>query len=741
MTSMASSPASNSTLQHDSFVYKPLPSTLDLSRLPSTFVLPTHLSETELHETEDALIAHGASLTYNIREANLILGNISKARRARFELKCHGVLTQDSEENPIASNLLNASAVNTPPNKRRRLNNRRKSSTRRLASLETDDASTIMDSTTDSSTEAEADLAMKPMSQLSVIDGSISPNAGIINQVKLNESALGSSLSENFRSKVRIVKLEWFHRSLSADELQQMEPYTVYEGHLLPLEQSINSQRSAQPPKAGNPTLNNSEPSEREEDAAKGVMERAKADAYANVKPLIARARTRDRVNEAAKQAFAGRSFASSAQVMSQKSRTNITRPTKLLHQTTSEHDAYFASSPPALPEWVKDNKIYSCERATPLHSPNEAFIEQLKKIRLARLLTGDEIGVRAYSTSIASLAAYPSPFLSSREILLLPGCDQKIARLFQEWQSDGSIQAVADIDADPALQVLRLFYDIWGVGAPTAREFYYDRKWRDLDDIIEQGWRSLTRVQQIGVKYYDEFQLRIPRLEVESIAATIAAHARRLTDSSLVAVIVGGHRRGKAESGDVDVILTHPVESVTHNLVADVVASLESSNYITHVLTLALTNSTRDQQPLPARSLHRPAGHGFDTLDKALVVWQDPAWPSRAADLAADPGAKNPAPHRRVDIIVSPWRTIGCAVAGWTSGTTFQRDLRRYAKKTKGWKFDSSGVRERASGRWVDLEGWADERTRCTDWRVAEKRVFEGLGLVFREPEDRCTG
>jgi DNA polymerase IV len=48
-------------------------------------------------------------------------------------------------------------------------------------------------------------------------------------------------------------------------------------------------------------------------------------------------------------------------------------------------------------------------------------------------------------------------------------------------------------------------------------------------------------------------------------------------------------------------------------------------------------------------------AGSGFDTLDKALVVWQDAQWPTRDDDIAADPKAKNPNVHRRVDILVQP--------------------------------------------------------------------------------------
>jgi DNA polymerase IV len=130
--------------------------------------------------------------------------------------------------------------------------------------------------------------------------------------------------------------------------------------------------------------------------------------------------------------------------------------------------------------------------------------------------------------------------------------------------------------------------------------------------------------------------------------------------------------------------------------------------------------------------------GAGFDTLDKALVVWQDPHWPTEEADLAADPKAKNTNIHRRVDIIISPWRTVGCAVTGWSGGTTFQRDLRRYAKAANGWKFDSSGIRNRYTGEVVSIEGPEGVSGSMVD---AEKAVFEGMGLAYKEPWERCTG
>ena len=129
-----------------------------------------------------------------------------------------------------------------------------------------------------------------------------------------------------------------------------------------------------------------------------------------------------------------------------------------------------------------------------------------------------------------------------------------------------------------------------------------------------------------------------------------------------------------------------------------------------------------------------------FDALDKALVVWQNPAWPTKDEDLEANPKAKTPAVHRRVDIIISPWKTVGCAVLGWSSGTTFQRDLRRYAKRFKGWKFDSTGARDRSTGEWKDLEKWKDPETRAQSIDEAERRVFEGMGLEYRHPWERCT-
>ncbi|KAL9614633.1 MAG: hypothetical protein Q9167_000921 [Letrouitia subvulpina] len=730
---MADSQVSTSTAKDHSSSKSDVSPRFDLTGLPIVFVLPSYLPSDELHNAEEELSRLGAPLTYDIREASLVLGVVSKPRRAKFELQSRQVqfkdfvpgrseLRDDSSHRSL-SETETETETKALPHKRRKLKGRAVSPTKSPSIVDEED------STTSSDSQTESDIAAEPFHKLPLPHASSPPTRSPSIPATVRECSPVPFDSGEFANRIKVARLDWLTESLRSGKPQNLAPYIVYEAErLAPVTGNSPSDRVV---KILNETIPARKSLSRDTEQPQGILERAKAEA-------AVKEHRRDQVEGGAQRLFNRRRFAPSTRAKSHSASDHVRQPPQLLRQTTSEHDEGFCSPLPLMPDWVLQNKIYSCERITPADSPNDAFISQLKKIRVARLLTSDEVGVRAYSTSIASIAAYPRPISNSREILALPGCDQKIASLFREWQDrDGRLQAVEDIEADPALKVLHLFYDIWGVGATTARDFYYNKNWQDLDDIVEYGWNSLNRVQQIGVKYYDEFQLKIPRAEVEYIASIVEDHAKKVVDDRIQCIIVGGYRRGKSASGDVDIILSHPEQSATAGLVDKVVKSLEKEDWITHTLTLNLTNTKRKQETLPYVSNIK--GAGFDTLDKALVVWQDQPNPAKVEPGKAKP--KNSNLHRRVDIIISPWRTVGCAVAGWTSGTTFQRDLRRYAKRVKGWKFDSSGVRERGSGRWIDLERWTNPKTRCTDWREAERRVFEGLGLEYIEPWERCTG
>ncbi|OKL61620.1 hypothetical protein UA08_03617 [Talaromyces atroroseus] len=720
-----------------------------LSTYPPIFVLPTRLSLEELHTLEGDLGDLDATLTYDITEARIVLGTIAQRKRAALELRSRGLWT---EEVPVLASPAFASGSvvhdqpkstvkpqrkrqreerDSPSPKRRRLAH---SSRSRRESQEQDD---IPDLT---STEPES-AGTRSRSQSPIDNRQQHPRKRSHSSDSTKTTASDDYQSEEKGARdnpivghdhVKVVRLEWATQSIKARRVLDIDQFVIYHGKVIA--------PPAQPTSASAATTTMSKSVKMQSDDSQGIIARAIRDAASKPVPSTRSPYT----------------FGASSSSSSMK-RVNASQhqhpPPTLYRQTTSEHDQTHLI-PPA-PDWVKNHVMYACMRSAPLHPPNEAFINQLVKIRKIRELTLDEIGVRAYSTSIASIAAYPYEFRSPMEILSLPGCDTKIANLFVEFRNndDVKVEAAEALDTDPVVSTIHQFYNIWGVGAKKAREFYYQRQWRDLDDVIEHGWNSLSRVQQIGLKYYDEFLAGIPRSEVSDIARTIHRHARLVRPGSdydgqgIECILVGGYRRGKEMQGDIDLVLSHRDERITKNLVIDILGSLETEGWITHTLALHMTSSNREQQTLPFHG--DPGSHHFDSLDKALVVWQDPHFQADAADdseqedhssrgtsSASGPKSKkNPNPHRRVDIIISPWRTVGCAVLGWSGDTTFERDLRRYAKKKHGWKFDSSGVRERMTGGSViDLEGSG------STWEERERLVMEGLGVGWRPASERCT-
>lgn len=471
---------------------------LDLSYLPTVYVLATHLSIDERHSVEDDLSRAKAPLTYDIKEASLVLTSISKPRRVKSELQWKGVPLDETTPGEIDSG-----SNELQERKRRRLSLSNSESKRtavtvedpsNTASITEDETEDEMKDNSDSPGERKSNVAAEnrlPRPGPSASVGVFKSPRTEGSEVHINAT---KDLSNNLpkENEVVVIKLTWLKDSLRTGECLSIGAYLIYKARKLPTENPTAIARLPKPVRSDLLDID-SDPLIKHE-SVENIMERAKSDP----KPAALRYKNKyNRMKGAAGLDVVSRSFASSIDPTG-KGSPQRTRPTHLLHQTTSEHDEAMTSFLPDMPDWVVQGKVYSCERKTPLYASNEDFIRQLKKIRLARTLTLDEIGVRAYSTSIASLSAYPHPIQSTREILALPGCDEKIARLFQEYhRNDGRIQAVAEYEADPALTVVNQFYEIWGVGPKTAREFYYERGWRDLDDVVEFGWKSLARVQQ----------------------------------------------------------------------------------------------------------------------------------------------------------------------------------------------------------------------------------------------------
>jgi DNA polymerase IV len=161
---------------------------------------------------------------------------------------------------------------------------------------------------------------------------------------------------------------------------------------------------------------------------------------------------------------------------------------------------------------------------------------------------------VRAYGKAIATLKAYPKLLTQSTKIAKLPGCGPKIDSLFKDYSRTGTLTEYTHLQNSAEFQTLKKFWGVWGVGARTAREWYFDRGWRSLDDIVEHGWETLTRVQQIGIKFYDEFnEHKISRGEVEEIGMLVYKAAQAFAPDTRYEICGGySHRTRLTNSATV---------------------------------------------------------------------------------------------------------------------------------------------------------------------------------------------
>lgn len=166
-------------------------------------------------------------------------------------------------------------------------------------------------------------------------------------------------ISSSPSGTVKVVKLSWLTDSLDKREVLPLTNYLLYEGYKLPRNPELDLRHKSKTPTTP-------------------VSEASRPSAALFVSPP-----------KASHHADPTRSHGPS-------------RRPPLLHETTSEHELPL----PPIPEFLKTT--YSCQRPTPADPPNAAFIEELKEVRTLRILEGDQVGVRAYSSSIASLAAYP---------------------------------------------------------------------------------------------------------------------------------------------------------------------------------------------------------------------------------------------------------------------------------------------------------------------------------------------
>lgn len=191
----------------------------------------------------------------------------------------------------------------------------------------------------------------------------------------------------------------------------------------------------------------------------------------------------------------------------------------------------------------------------------NKRITDVLEKLKGVRLAQGEVHRSKAYESAIQALKMFPKEIVSSSEVKSIPGIGKKMLENIDEILKTGTVPELAGIQmvlsGNPVLarevetkeQVLKLFKSLDRVGEKTA-EKWYQKGYRKLSDIPEA---ETTFAQRIAINLHADLIQKVPRDEIDEFKRKLEETTKPL---GIQFEIAGSYRRGKLESGDIDVLL-----------------------------------------------------------------------------------------------------------------------------------------------------------------------------------------
>ncbi|XP_043938911.1 DNA polymerase beta isoform X1 [Protopterus annectens] len=284
-------------------------------------------------------------------------------------------------------------------------------------------------------------------------------------------------------------------------------------------------------------------------------------------------------------------------------------------------------------------------KRKAPGENPNEGITDFLTELANYEKNVNRAIHkYNAYRKAASVIAKYPTKIKSGAEAKKLDGVGTKIADKIDEFLTTGKLKKLEKIRQDDASTSINFLTRVTGIGPAAARKLF-DEGIRTIEDL-KKNESKLNHHQKIGLKYFEEFEQRIPRDELEKMEKIVLKTVKKI-DRRYIATVCGSYRRGADSSGDMDILLTHPSytsesSELKKQFLHQVVEELESIGFIT------------------------------DTLSKGETKFMG------VCQLAGDKDTDYL--HRRIDIRLIPTDQYFCGVLYFTGSDIFNKNMRAHA-------------------------------------------------------------
>ena len=241
----------------------------------------------------------------------------------------------------------------------------------------------------------------------------------------------------------------------------------------------------------------------------------------------------------------------------------------------------------------------------------------------------------------------------------------------------------------------IKLLQKITGIGQVKASKLFkegitlntlLDAYNNNNNDILDK----LTHHQLLGVKYYNDLEIRIPYNEITLIEIYLKNIISNI-DTNLNLIICGSYRRQSVNSGDIDILLYHK----------DIVnkTQMDSCQYLTNFLNVLIKNKfLQDHLTINGNTKYM----GFCKYENN--------------------------PVRRIDIRFIPTECLGASKLYFTGSGDFNKNMRSFALK-QNYTINEYGIFK-----------INDDKNKTIVKTNTEKDIFNILGLEYVEPINRLS-
>ncbi|GAM86153.1 hypothetical protein ANO11243_041640 [Dothideomycetidae sp. 11243] len=346
------------------------------------------------------------------------------------------------------------------------------------------------------------------------------------------------------------------------------------------------------------------------------------------------------------------------------------------------------------VPKWQQRFQCMQQNTGKNEDSPNAETIALLQEMAEYYTQIKDEWRPIAYRKAIATLRKHPVKVTTKEAAEKLPFIGERLAAKIEEITFAGFLQRLQSAREEPADQVLQLFLKVYGIGYAKGMRLVA-QGYKTLEDLRTKA--DLDQNQKIGLEHFDDFNTRVPRLEVKQHSDLVAKAAKNLNEGIQV-YTMGSYRRGAESTGDIDLVITHANWPMTRLRVM-VIDSLVPQLFKQGFLKCALAATSRQDGS---------KWHGASCLPGSNV------W-------------------RRIDFLLVPAEELGAALIYFTGNDIFNRSMRLLASK-KGMRLNQRGLYKDV------MRG--KSREKLTEGELVEgrdeKKIFAILGVPWREPWER---